>query len=517
MKYLFICLAFFALSCQSSTKKEGLHFNLLSSSHTGVDFTNSIVENDSVNMFVNEYTYMGAGVGIGDFNNDGLQDIFFSANQASSKLFLNKGDLHFEDITEKAGVGTHSWCTGVSVTDINNDGWADIYVCVSGSVRGAGRKNLLFINQHNLTFTEEAASYGLDDTSFSTQAAFFDYDGDGRLDMYLLNHTLSDRQPNNIRDYKTDSNAIAGDKLFHNEGNATSAKHPVYKDVSKIAGIAEDGNGLGIAVSDFNNDGFPDVYVANDYIRNDLLWLNNKNGTFTNAIATSIRHQSYSSMGTDAADINNDQLSDVITLDMQPESNERKKMMYSFLNEQRFQMEMDKGYEPQYIHNMLQLNNGVRTVDGRQQPFFSEVGEMAGIAETDWSWSVLIADLDNDGWKDIHIANGLGRDPTNIDFLEYRHNTVVQTGISDNDANQRRMFMEHLKSLGEVKLRNYIYHNRGNFTFDDVSEKAGIDELSISNGAAYADLDNDGDLDMVTNNINGKAFIMQNDKNVNRS
>jgi len=512
IKYFLIsaaCLSLF--SCKSSNNKEGMHFSILSSARTNVDFNNTISENDSVNMFVNEYTYMGGGVGIGDFNHDGLQDIFFAANQASSKLYINKGDLEFEDITEKAGVATHSWCTGVSVIDINNDGWADIYVCVSGSVPGERRKNLLFINQHNLTFSEEAAAYGLADTSYSTQAAFLDYDNDGRLDMYLLNHTLNDMQPNTIRDKKVDSSAIAGDKLYHNEGNPAGINHPVFKDVSKISGIAEDGNGLGITISDFNNDSYPDIYVANDYIRNDLLWLNNKNGTFSNCIATAIKHQSYSSMGTDAADINNDSSSDIITLDMQPETNERKKMMYSFLTEQRHQMEMDKGYEPEYIHNMLQLNNGVRSVNGQQQPFFSEVGEMAGIAETDWSWSVLIADLDNNGWKDVHIANGLGRDPTNIDFLEYRHNTVMQSGIPDNDAGQRKIFMDHLSSLGEVKLRNYLYRNKGNFTFDDVSKDAGIDELSISNGAAYADLDNDGDLDIITNNINGEAFIMQND------
>jgi hypothetical protein len=515
MKYHYIIIYFLSclslLSCTSSKHEEGMHFSILYSSHTNVDFKNTITENDSVNMFVNEYTYMGGGVGVGDFNHDGLQDVFFAANQVSSKLYINKGDMQFEDITEKAGVGTHVWCTGVSVIDINNDGWADIYVCLSGRVAGQQRKNLLFINQHNLTFTEESAAYGLADTSYSTQAAFFDYDGDGRLDMYLLNHTLNDMQPNNIRDNKVDSNAIAADKLYHNEGNPAGTNHPVFKDVSKQAGIVEDGNGLGISVSDFNNDGYPDIYVANDYIRNDLLWLNNKNGTFTNCSASAMKHQSYSSMGTDAADINNDHFPDIITLDMQPETNERKKMMYSFLSEQRHQMEMQKGYQPEYIHNMLQLNNGVRTINGQAQPFFSEVGEMAGIAETDWSWSVLIADLDNDGWKDVHIANGLGRDPTNIDFLEYRHNTVMQSGIPDNDAGQRKIFMDHLSSLGEVKLRNYLYRNKGNFTFDDVSKDAGIDELSISNGAAYADLDNDGDLDLVTNNINGEAFIMQND------
>lgn len=506
-----IILLFCVSSCLSPQKKEGLYFSILPSSETGVDFKNTIVENDSTNMFVNEYTYMGGGVGVGDFNNDGLQDIFFAGSQVSSKLYINKGNMHFEDITQQAGVSTSTWCTGVSVVDINNDGWADIYVSVSGKVPGVQRKNLLFINQHDLTFKEEAAEYGLADTSYATQAVFFDYDKDGRLDMYLLNHTLNDNRPNDIRDKKVDSNSVAGDKLYHNEGIPPGMDHPVFKDVSKQAGIVEDGNGLGVVVSDFNGDGYPDIYVSNDYIRNDLLWLNNKNGTFSNCIASAIKHQSYSSMGTDAADINNDNLPDIVTLDMQPETNERKKMMYSFLNEQRHQLEMDKGYEPEYIHNMLQLNNGVRQINNRNEPFFSEIGEMAGIAETDWSWSVLIADLDNDGWKDIHITNGLGRDPTNIDFLEYRHNTVMESGIPDNDPRQRKIFIDHLAALGSVPLRNYLYTNKGGLTFEDVSKQAGIDQTSISNGAVYADLDNDGDLDIITNNINGDAFIMRND------
>jgi enediyne biosynthesis protein E4 len=500
-------------SCSSPKKHGVLYFDILPSSETGVDFKNMIVENDTTNMFVNEYTYMGGGVGVGDFNHDGLQDVFFAGNQVSSKLYINKGNMHFEDITKKAGISTSTWCTGVSVIDINNDGWPDIYVSVSGKVPGSQRKNLLFVNQHNLTFKEEAAEYGLADTSYSTQAVFLDYDKDGRMDMYLLNHTLNDSRPNDIRDNKVDSNAIAGDKLYHNEGIAPGMDHPVFKNVSKKAGIVEDGNGLGVVVSDFNGDGYPDIYVCNDYIRNDVLWLNNKNGTFTNCIASAIKHQSYSSMGTDAADINNDDLPDIITLDMQPETNERKKMTYSFLNDQRHQLEMNKGYQPEYIHNMLQLNNGVRKIDNRKEPFFSEIGEMAGIAETDWSWSVLIADFNNDGWKDIHITNGLGRDPTNIDFLEYRHKTVMESGIPDNDPGQRRIFMDHLAALGSVSLRNYLYTNKDGLAFEDVSQKAGIDEISISNGAVYADLDNDGDLDIITNNINGNAFIMRNDIN----
>jgi hypothetical protein len=498
-------------SCSSDKKREGFYLSILPSSETGIDFKNTIVEDDSTNMFVNEYTYMGGGVGAGDFNNDGLEDVFFAGNQVSSKLYIDKGNFRFEDVTNKADVSTNTWCTGVSVIDINNDGWLDIYVSVSGKVAGASRKNLLFINQHNLTFKEEASEYGLADTSYSTQAVFLDYDKDGRLDMYLLNHTLNDDRPNDIRDRKVDSNAIAGDKLYHNEGISAGANHPYFKEVSKQAGIIEDGNGLGVVVSDFNEDGYPDIYVSNDYIKNDLLWLNNKNGSFSNCIATAIKHQSYSSMGTDAADINNDNLSDIVTLDMQPETNERKKMMYSFLSNQRHELEMAKGYEPQYIHNMLQLNNGVRQISNRKEPFFSEIGEMAGIAETDWSWSVLLADFDNDGFKDIHITNGLGRDPTNIDFLEYRHNTVVESGIPDNDPVQQKKLREQLDALGSLSLRNYLYLNKGGLRFEDVSEKAGIDQTSISNGAAYADFDNDGDLDIITNNINGDAFIMRND------
>lgn len=506
-----IIFSLFIISCKAPQKKKGFYFKFLPSSETGIDFNNKIVENDSTNMFVNEYTYMGGGVGIGDFNNDGLPDIFFAGNQVSSKLYINKGNFHFEDITQKAGVSTDAWCTGVSVIDINNDGWPDIYVCVSGKVPGSKRKNLLFINQHNLTFKEEAAEYGLDDSSFSTQAVFLDYDNDGRLDMYLLNHTLNDTRPNDLRDNKTDSNSIAGDKLYHNEGIPPGMNHPVFKDVSKKAGIIEDGNGLGVAVSDFNGDGYPDIYVDNDYIKNDILWLNNKNGTFSNCIASAIKHQSYSSMGNDVADINNDDLPDLVTLDMQPETNERRKMMYSFLSDPRHQMEMDKGYQPQYIHNMLQLNNGVRDINNRKEPFFSEIGEMSGIAETDWSWSVLMADLDNDGWKDIHITNGLGRDPTNIDFLEDRLKSAQESGLPDNDPGQRKIMMNKLTDRGNLSLKNYLFLNNGNLTFKDVSNEAGIDQPSISNGAAYVDLDNDGNLDMVVNNINGNAFIMRNE------
>jgi hypothetical protein len=514
-----------ALSCKQTNVGQGWHFTTLPASVTGIHFANTITENDSLNMFVNEYTYMGGGVGVGDFDRDGRPDLFFAGNQVSSRCYLNKGGFNFEDITDHAGLATAVWCTGVSVVDINGDGWPDIYVCVSGKVPGSKRKNLLFINQHDLTFKEQAADYGLADTACSTQALFFDYDGDGRLDMYLVNHTLDVARPNDIREDRIVAGAPAADKLYHNTGTPAGQTHPVYADVSAAAGIVDDGNGLGVVAGDFNGDGLPDLYVTNDYIRNDLLWLNNGNGTFTNCIAAALRHQSYSSMGTDAGDLNNDGLPDILTLDMQPETGRRKKMMYSFLTEQRHQLEMDKGYEPQYVHNMLQLNNGTRKPGpaaigpangqplsaGRAIPYFSEIAEMAGIAETDWSWSVLLADLDNDGWKDVFITNGLGRDPTNIDFLEYAHNTVLSTGIPESDEGQRRKFIDRLTAQGPLALHSYLYHNNRQLGFDDLSTEAGITERSISNGAAYVDLDNDGDLDLVVNNINGEAFVRRNE------
>ncbi|WP_153800849.1 VCBS repeat-containing protein [Foetidibacter luteolus] len=497
-------------ACSPGEKKTGLFFTSLTPAQTGIDFENRITESDSLNLLVNEYTYMGGGVGIGDFNNDSLPDIFFSANQLSSRLYLNKGSLQFADITQQAGIATNAWCTGVSIVDINQDGWQDIYLCVSGTVPGSKRKNLLFINQHNLTFKEAAEKYGLADTSYSTQAVFVDYDNDGDLDMYLLNHSLNGELKNNIRPRKLDGTSASADKLYRNEGIAQNAGHPVYQDVSAQAGILEDGYGLGIAVSDINRDGYPDIYVANDYLANDFMWLNNRNGTFSNRIATAVKHQSYSSMGADIADYNNDGLPDIATLDMQPETNYRKKMMYSFLSYERYQLERDTGYEPEFMRNMLQLNMGTRSLHGYEEPFFSEVGQMASMFETDWSWSVLMADFDNDGWKDMHITNGMGRDMLNADFILYRASYPKDPddpgGIKNN-----RVFRSRLDSLGSAPLTDYLYRNKGDLTFEDISATAGIREKAVSNGAAYADLDNDGDLDIVTNNINSKASILRND------
>ncbi|WP_459065005.1 VCBS repeat-containing protein [Flavitalea flava] len=505
-------------------------FTSLSGEQTGIHFSNTITEDDSTKSFIDEFGYMGGGVGIGDFNNDGLKDIFFTGNQVSCRLYINKGKNHFEDITLPAGLTTDVWATGVSIVDINNDGYDDIYVCVFGKNLLQPAKNLLFINQHDLTFREEAAEYGLADTGYSTQAVFFDYDGDGDLDMYLTNYRLNGPNANTLYPRDLSGHSPAGDRLYRNDGplspgfsspgslssGASSPgkiSHPVFTDVTLQAGIKEDGYGLGVVAGDFNGDGWPDIYVANDFVSNDELWLNNRNGTFTNLISRSMGHQSYSSMGVDAADMNNDGLPDIITLDMLPENNERRKLASSFITYDRYQEERSLGYEPEFMRNMLQLNNGVWPSGNTDTslktpvPFFSEIGRYAGLSATDWSWSVLMADFDNDGWKDVHITNGIGRDFINADFLEFS-STIFASAKTKKE--QQALIREKLASLKHINLPNYLYLNNRDYTFADASELSGINEPSMSNGAAYADLDNDGDLDLVVNNINREAFVFIN-------
>ena len=506
----FVFLAVIILLIACNRKQKNTLFTQLAPEQSGIHFNNDIQDNDSSLSFINEFGYMGGGVGIGDFNNDGLKDIFFTGNQVSSRLYINKGNNQFEDITAKAGVDTDVWCTGVSIADINSDGYDDIYVCVFGKDLLHRAKNLLFINQHDLTFINEAAAYRLADTGFSTQAAFLDYDKDGDLDMYLTNYLLSSKNTNTIFPRDRSGHSAANDKLYRNDGDSAHAGHPVFKDVSMPAGIKEDGYGLGVTVSDFNTDGWPDIYVANDFISNDVLWLNNHDGTFTNCIDKALKHQSYSSMGTDAADINNDALPDIVTLDMLPEYNERKKTSFSFMNYERYEAERAMGYEPEFMRNMLQLNNGSRRQGDASLPFFSEIGQLAGIQATDWSWSVLLADFNNDGWKDMHITNGIGRDFINADFLEFSNN-IFNSNRSREE--QQKAIREKLASLKHVNLPNYLYINQHDLTFADESGSGGINEPSMSNGAAYADLDNDGDLDLVVNNISKEAFVFINNTN----
>ena len=510
-----------------------LHFTKMEG--TGIDFANTITDSDSMNVFLDEYMYNGSGVGVGDFNKDGLPDLFFCGSMVSSRLYINTGNFKFEDVTISAGLLTVKSCTGVSIVDINGDGFPDIYVCVSHCRDAAQRKNMLFINDGAMHFTDQAEAYGLADTGFSTQAAFFDYDKDGDLDMYLVNHDLYSHTANDLRPRDTSGFAVAQDRLYRNDGvpagmsggPTTGMSHPVFHEVSTAAGIKEDGYGLGVVISDVNGDGWPDIYVANDYIANDLLWLNNRNGTFSNVIGKALRHQSYNSMGVDAADINNDGLPDIAVVDMLPETNDRKKMMGSATNQNKFDMQQRFGYQPSYVRNMLQLNNGNRQIGagadgGRDLPYFSEIGQLAGMFQTDWSWSILMADLDNDGWKDIHITNGLGKDVTNNDYTtfasaeggytgNYSFGGEGQNGARSTAKKDFSALRKRLDAYGPIKMDSYIFHNNGDLTFRDVSKEAGFDVPAISNGAVYADLDNDGDLDLVVNNINEQAFVWRND------
>ena len=488
-------------SCKTKTR-----FQQISADHSGVDFNNAINENDSFNVLDVVNIYNGSGVGIGDFNNDGLQDIYFAANEVPNKLYLNKGDFKFTDVTQAAGVdGAGRWCRGVAVVDINNDGWLDIYVCASLENDSKRRENLLYINKglkNNIpVFQNMAAEYGLNDTVHSTMAAFFDYDNDGDLDMYLLvNQVVKDQYPNTYRPVLKNRENPNTDKLFRNDWNA-QLNHAVFTDVSREAGITIEGYGHGVNIVDMNNDGWKDVYVTNDFLANNILYINNHDGTFSDEVRTYFKHTSENSMGQDVIDINNDGLPDVIELDMNPEDNFRKKMMLSALGYQRYQNSEYFGYQHQYVRNVLQLNQGPRVLanDSIGPPVFSDIAFFSGIAETDWSWTPSVADFDNDGFRDIIITNGFPRDVTDHDFMTFRSKAYAIASKK-----------EILEQIPEIKIPNYAYKNNGNLTFSNVTNEWGLSISSFSNGTVYADLDNDGDLDMVMNNINDKAFIYKN-------
>ncbi len=482
-------------------------FEKISSSHSGITFNNSIVENDSINPFDVVNIYNGGGVGIGDFNNDGLQDIFFTGNMVPCRLYLNKGNFKFEDITEKAGVGgLGRWARGVSIVDINNDGLMDIYICNTIYKDSARRRNILYVNQgidkdgipH---FKDMAAEYGLDIHVQSTMASFFDYDNDGDLDMYLtVNEASNGNNPSDFQHRNNNSAAPSMGRLYRNDMD-TILKHPVFHDVSKEAGIKFEGYGHAATICDINNDGWKDIYVSDDFLSNNILYINNHNGTFTNRAKDYFKHTSFNSMGQDVVDINNDGLPDVVELDMNPEDNYRKKMMLGANSTYTYQNFDLYGYQYQYVRNTLQINQGptVKQNDSIGLPAFSEIGFMSGIAQTDWSWTPLITDFDNDSYRDLIVTNGFPRDVSDHDFIAYRQKS---TGMVTP--------MKMVDQIPQVKLHNYAFKNKGDLTFSNETESWGLALPTFSNGAAYADFDNDGAMDMVINNINDEALLYRN-------
>lgn len=502
----------------ADTSDEPAVFTLLGADKTKIDFQNIVNEGLNTNVLMYEYFYNGGGVAIGDVNNDGLEDIYFTSNMQSNRLYLNKGNMTFEDVTAAAGVTGREgpWKTGVTMADVNGDGLLDIYVCYSGNLNPEKRTNQLFINKGNgqngvPAFEEKAEAYGINSSATSTQAAFFDYDKDGDLDMFLLNHnpkSLPVLDEATTAQILSKEDASNGMRFFRHDKNA--AGEPLFKDITKQAGLLSSAlsYGLGIGVADLNGDGWQDLYVSNDYTIPDFLYLNNKKGGFINQSGKSVGHTSHFSMGSDVSDINNDGFTDVFTLDMLPEDNRRQKLLMSPDNYEKFDFNVRVGFGHQYMRNMLQINQGVEKDDvANTRLKFSEVGQLSGISNTDWSWSALFADYDNDGWKDLFVTNGYLRDYTNLDFLKY-----MSDFMANNQANiQRQNVLDLVLKIPSSNLTNYVFKNNGDLTFKNVSTNWGISQPANSNGAAYADLDNDGDLDMVVNNINLAAFIYQND------
>ena len=492
---LFLLMLPFFTACTNEKKDEAL-FKELPAEETGITFQNSVVQRGESNVLNYPYYFNGGGIAVGDINNDGLDDIYFTGNQVPNKLYLNKGNFQFEDITEKAGVqASAGWKTGVTMADVNQDGWLDIYVCRSAMVDSTMRKNLLFINNGDQTFTERADDLGVSDNSYSTQAAFFDYDKDGDQDLFVLNHSLPQYAGfnNMLVNNKKRKGTKFHSKLYRNDNGK-------FTDVSEKSGIINNvlSFGLGIAISDINMDGWDDMYISNDFNEEDYLYLNNKNGTFKNVVREATGHVSLFSMGSDIADINNDALPDIFTLDMLPETNERIKLSSGDDNYDKYRILVNSGFHDQSMRNMLQLNNGNGT--------FSEVGQLMGISNTDWSWAALFADFDGDGWKDLFVSNGYEKDYTNMQFLKFTMDEKIKTRRTGAALDLQQI----INQMPSIQVGNYLFKNNGDLTFTKKTEDWGIDRTFKSNGAAYADLDNDGDLDLLINAMNEMAVVYRN-------
>jgi len=496
--YLLVWQAVLVINTNAQQKK----FTLLPSSNTGITFRNDIIEDPSMFMYLYENLYIGGGVSIGDINNDGLADIYFSSTRGYNKLYLNLGNFKFQDITLSAGVnGGEGIKTGINMIDVNGDGFLDIFICKSGFKNPNLRKKILYINNRNLTFTNKAAEYGLEDASFTIQSYFFDYDNDGDKDVFFVNHlddfsksmTIPARMENGKLVYVEDTTTVyTSDRLYENRGGK-------FIDVTKKAGLITHAFGLSASLADINADGWTDIYVANDFNKPDFVFINNKNGTFTDKLTSYLSHTSFSAMGSDIADINNDGLEDIYVVDMAVEEPTRQKQLFAVnQNYDKFQLLLQFNLFYQYPRNTLQLNNA----DGT----FSEIANHAGVAETEWSWAPLIADFDNDGWKDIYVTNGIKRDITDWDYKVF----ILDSVINSMNRGQSVDLDKWLQSIPSVKTKNYLYHNNGSLKFDKYTDVWMDEPPSFSSGAAYADLDNDGDLDLVVNNVDDESFVFKN-------